>query len=110
MFITFLIDAGSSIDIIDKNTFDIIQSQGRKIRLFKTKKKLYSCASESIEMLGYFGSLIENENRYTTTKLYVIKNKDAGNILGINSSILSNLVKLKSDDKNTVNKIEEEQN
>ena len=42
----------------------------------------------------------------TTTKLYVIKNKDAGNVLGINSAILLNLVKLKSCDKNTVNKTE----
>ena len=39
-----------------------------------------------------------------------IKNKDAGNILGINSAILLNLVKLKSDDQNTVNKIEEQHN
>ena len=39
-----------------------------------------------------------------------IKNKDAGNILGINSATLLNLVKLKSDDQNTVNKIEEEHN
>ena len=41
MSVKFLIDMGSSIDIIDKNTFDRIQSKGRKIRLFKTKKKLY---------------------------------------------------------------------
>ena len=53
--------------------------------------------------LGYF-------KKYTMTKLYVIKNKDAGNKLGINSAISLNLVKLKSDDKNTVNKIEEEHN
>ena len=44
------------------------------------------------------------------TKLYVIKNKDTGSILGINSAISLNLVKLKSDDKNTVNKIEEGHN
>ena len=37
-------------------------------------------------MLGYFESVIENENRYTMTKLYMIKNKDPGNILGINSA------------------------
>ena len=41
-----------------------------------------------------------------TTQLYVIKNKDAGNILGIKSVILLSLVKLKSNDKNKVNKIE----
>ena len=44
------------------------------------------------------------------TKLYVIKNKDTGSILGINSAISLNLVKLKSDDKNTANKTEEEHN
>ena len=44
------------------------------------------------------------------TKLYVIKKKDARNLLGINSAILLNLVKLKSDDKNKVKKIEEESN
>ena len=44
------------------------------------------------------------------TKLYVIKNKDAGNVLGINSAIFINLVKLGSDDKNKVKKIEEESN
>ena len=61
-------------------------------------------------MLGYFESVIEHEKRYTITKLYVIKNKDARNILGINSAISLNLVKLKSDDKNTINKIKEEHN
>ena len=43
-----------------------------------------------------------------TVKLNVIKNEDVGNILGINLVTLLYLVKLKSDDKNTVNKIEEE--
>ena len=66
--------------------------------------------SDTIELLGYFESIIENEKKYTMTKLYVIKNKDAENILGINSAISLNLVKLKSDDKNTVNKIEEGHN
>ena len=54
MSVKFLIDTGSFIDIIDKNNFDIIQSKGRKIRLFKTKKNLYPYASVRIEMLGYF--------------------------------------------------------
>ena len=45
---------------------------------------------------------------YMTVKLNVIKNEDVGNILGINLVTLLYLVKLKSDDKNTVNKIEEE--
>ena len=40
----------------------------------------------------------------------MIKNKDAGNILGINSAISLNLVKLKSDDKNKIDKTEEEHN
>ena len=110
MSVKFTIDTGNSIDIIDKNTFDRIQSKGRKIKLFETKKKLYPYASDQIEMLGYFESLIENETRCTTTKLYVIKDKDTGNILGINSAILLNLVKLKSNDKNKVNKIEKGNN
>ena len=52
--VKLLIDTGSSIDIIGKNIFDRVQSKGRKIRLFKTKKKLYPYASDPIEMLGYF--------------------------------------------------------
>ena len=94
MSVKFLIDTGSSVDIINKNSFYRIQSKGQKIKLFKTKKKLYPYAQDPIEMLGYFESLIESENRYTAP----------------NSAILLNLVKLKSDDKNTVNKIEEENN
>ena len=92
MSVKFLIETGSSIDIKDKNTFHRIQSKGRKIKLFKTKKKLYPYASDPIKMLRYFESLIKNENRHTRAKLYMIKNKDAGNILGINSAILLNLV------------------
>ena len=110
MPIKFLIDTGSSIDIIGKSTFDRIQSKGWKIKLFKTKKKLYPYMSDPIEMLGYFESLIENGNRYMMRKLYVIKNKDAENIHGINSAILLNLVKLRSGDKNRVDKIKEENN
>ena len=63
MSVKFLIDTGSSIDIVDKNTFDRIQSKGGKIRLFKTKKKLYPYASDPIELLDYFESVIENEKR-----------------------------------------------
>ena len=40
MSVQFLIDTGSSIDIIDKNTFDRIQGKGRKIRL-QNKQKNY---------------------------------------------------------------------
>ena len=40
----------------------------------------------------------------------MIKNEDARNILGINSAISLNLVKLKSDDKNKIDKTEEEHN
>ena len=66
--------------------------------------------SDPIEALGYFECLIEIESRYTTKKLCIIKNKDAVNILGINSVISLNLVKLKSDDKKIVKKIQEENN
>ena len=96
MSVEFLIDTRSSIDIIDKNTFNRIQSKGRKVKLFKTKKKLYPYASDPIEMLGCFESLIENETRYTTTKVYVIKNKDAGNDTLNKLSHIIKLVKLKS--------------
>ena len=71
-----LIDKGNSMDIIDENTIDRIQSKVRKIRLFKTKKKLYPYASNPKKLLGNFESVIENEKRYTITKLCVIKNKD----------------------------------
>ena len=52
--VKLLIDTGSSIDIIEKNIFDRVQSKGQKIRLFKKKKELYPYASDPIEMLGYF--------------------------------------------------------
>ena len=85
--VKLLIYTDNSIDIIDKNTSDRIESKGRKIKLFKTKKKLYSYEPDIIKIIGYFESLTENEKRYPTTKVYVIKNKDAGNILGTNSAI-----------------------
>ena len=52
--VKLLIDTGSSIDIIEKNIFDRVQSKGQKIRLFKKKKELYPYASDPIEMIGYF--------------------------------------------------------
>ena len=52
--VKLLIDTGSSIDIIEKDIFDRVQSKGQKIRLFKKKKELYPYASDPIEMLGYF--------------------------------------------------------
>ena len=52
--VKLLIDTGSSIDIIEKNIFDRVQSKGQKIRIFKKKKELYPYASDPIEMLGYF--------------------------------------------------------
>ena len=71
MPVKFLIDTVSSIDIIDKNTFDRVQSKGWKIRLFKTKKKRYPHASDPIEMLGYFESLIEHEYIYICIYIYL---------------------------------------
>ena len=50
----FLIDTGSSSDIIDKTTFEVLRRQNPRLKHKETKKRLYPYASRPIEILGYF--------------------------------------------------------
>ena len=49
-----LIDTGSSVNIIDKNSFEKVAGKNKNIRLQPSKTKIYPYVSEPLVTKGYF--------------------------------------------------------
>ena len=76
--VTFTVDTGSTINIIDENTFNTLGH----INLKKTNIKAYPFNStESVKMKGKFQTLVESRKRITVATIYVTE-QDGGCLLG----------------------------
>ena len=76
--VTFTVDTGSTINIIDENTFNTLGH----INLKKTNIKAYPVNStESVKMKGKFQTLVESRKRITVATIYVTE-QDGGCLLG----------------------------
>ena len=58
-----IVDTGSSIDLIDKETFNKIVKHNGEVHLHKTKKRIHPYASEPIKIYGYFKGIIESKKK-----------------------------------------------
>ena len=67
-----IVDTGSSIDLIDKKTFDKIVKNNGELHLNKTKKRIHPYASEPIKIYGYFKGIIESKKKITESKIFVV--------------------------------------
>ena len=75
----FTVDTGSTINIIDENTFKQLQN----INLQKTHVRAYPFnSSEPVQMTGKFDTLIESRKRLTVATIYVTA-QDGGRLLSI---------------------------
>ena len=95
----FLVDTGSSCDIIDKSTYDKVKARNPSLFLKETNKKLYPYASQPIKIIGYFNALIETPERFTNNKIFVVKNQTAGNLLSMQTSMALQLVQMNGTSK-----------
>ena len=84
--IQMIIDTGSSIDVIDKSTFNRINKH-KKIYLKRSTTKVFSYGSEKpLRMLGMFQTTIENQDRIVPCDVHVIDKQSAGNLIGLQTA------------------------
>ena len=85
--ISMIIDSGSPINIIDKQTFENIQKQKRHV-LKTTNRSIisYGC-KKPLKLIGCFQVSFENNNRFAVGKIYVV-NKRVAWVINIFRSML----------------------
>ena len=81
-----IIDTGSSVNLIDKNTFHKIVKVNKSLILKKANTKIFPYASRPIDILGYFHGTFENKNHYTAEKDFDVNKENAGNLLSIHTA------------------------
>ena len=82
-----IIDSGSSVNIVDRKTFQKIQQKSyKKFNIKTSKAKIYPYASELIKTLGYFKATMESSKRISVQRIYIVDKEDAGNLLGIEAA------------------------
>ena len=92
---SMMIDSGSTVTIIDKSTFENLKRKKPEIVLNKSVSKLYPYASKPLKLKGYFTALLETKDRMCESKIYVVENKNSGNILGIQCAEKLKLIEIK---------------
>ena len=76
-----ILDTGSTVNLIDKNTFDKICKRNKSLALKSTNSKIYPYASKPIKVLGCFQGTFENSKHISVGKVYVVNKLNAGNLL-----------------------------
>ena len=66
-----LIDTGSNVNIIDKNSFEKVAGKNKN-RLKPSNAKIYPYASEQLVTKGYFMCKFETPDKMTVQKCYVV--------------------------------------
>ncbi len=99
--VKFLLDTGASINIIDENSWQKINSRNN-IQLKPTDVKVYAYgATKSLEILGQFESSVETDKIITVANFYVAKHS-TGNLMTCKTAEELSFIKV------NVNKVESE--
>ena len=93
--VRMIIDTGSSVNLIDKNTFNKLKAVNEHLKLKKSKTKIFPYASEPIKILGYFQGTFENKNHITTQRVFVVNKENAGNLLCLETAKDMNFINVK---------------
>ena len=102
--INMLIDTGSTINIIDTNSFNKIQ-KNNNISLKQSKTKIFPYGSEKpLEIKGYFQAVIESKHRIITKKVFVVNKPAEGNLIGYQTAKELHLIQIDNETVNRVNK------
>lgn len=82
-----IIDSGSTVNLIDKNSFNQIQKNTKAIQLQKSRKKIFPYGiSKPLDIIGCFTATIESTERIVTAEIYVINQQSAGNLIGASTA------------------------
>ena len=99
-----IIDSGSPINIIDRNTFNTMQKQ-KPFSLKHTNKTVFSYGNKTpLKLIGCFQPCIESKKRFTVDTVYVTNVRNAGNLIGMTTATALKLLHVSSEKKSTNNK------
>ena len=86
VIIKMIIESGSSVNLIDKNTFERIKNHNPNLILKKSSTVIFPYASKPLKLIGSLKAEIETKNKITTNKVYVVNKNNFGNIMGIETA------------------------
>ena len=76
--LTFLVDTGATVNIIDSKTYESFQQQ---IKLEPARVKIFAYGSATpLQSKGCFSAMIESKSRYTVSQSYVVDGS-GGNLI-----------------------------
>ncbi|XP_065665580.1 uncharacterized protein LOC136087004 [Hydra vulgaris] len=104
VIIKMIIDLGSSVNLIDKNTFERIKNHNPNLLLKKSSTVIFPYASTPLKLIGCFKAEIKTKNKITTNKIYVVNKNNAGNIMGIETAKELNILKIDENGNFVLNK------
>lgn len=101
--IGFLIDSGSSINIIDNNTYKTIESKSPGLQLTNSSATIYKYGNnDDVPIKGTFLSSLVRDNHRLIEKIYVTKDNHAGCLLSRNTAQKLGLLRLVTDDHSDI--------
>ena len=87
-----ILDTGSTINVIDRNTFEKMEG----VKLQQTKIKAFPfTSSKPVCFMGKFESTISTKSRYGVATFYVLKERNAGCLLSANTAQELGVITLK---------------
>eukprot|EP00112_Aurelia_sp_Birch-Aquarium-sp1_P007389 Seg1804.3 transcript_id=Seg1804.3/GoldUCD/mRNA.D3Y31 product="hypothetical protein" protein_id=Seg1804.3/GoldUCD/D3Y31 len=87
-----IVDTGSTINVIDKNTFDNMKG----IKLQPTKVKAYPYNNtQPVQFIGKFEALVKTKSRYAVATFFVLKQEDSGCLLSAATAQEMGIISLK---------------
>ena len=90
--VEMLIDTGSSVNVLDKNTFERVLP-GAKLESVKTELFGYGCDTQALPAIGKVMVDIETQNRIMPVLFFVVRYASSGCILGCDAALELNLVR-----------------
>ena len=89
---SILVDTGSTINVIDKKTFDKMKG----LALQKTKVKAYPYNTvKPVEFLGKFESLVKTKSRFAVATFFVLQQENSGCLLSATTAQEMGIITLK---------------
>ncbi|XP_065640555.1 uncharacterized protein LOC136073115 [Hydra vulgaris] len=92
--IKMIIDSGSSVNLIDKNTLERIRSNNPYLIIKKSSTTIFPFALKPLKLIDCFKAEIEAKNKITTNNIYIVDKNNVGNIMGIKTAKELNILKI----------------
>ena len=91
--VSFLIDTGATVNILDEKSFEKINTTGKPVVLKKSNTKIFAYGSKaSLQLLGTFEETVETNKKIAITRFHVAKNVER-NLLSFQTAQELHLIK-----------------